>query len=73
VARYADISAQSGYEATRELLQRGGKFTSLFAGNDTIAFGAIKALSEAGLRIPDERSRGWASTDCHLPPSPRPR
>jgi len=51
---YADISAQSGYEATRELLQRGGKFTALFAGNDTIAFGAIKALNEAGLRIPED-------------------
>lgn len=51
---YADISAESGYLATRELLERGTKFTALFAGNDTIAFGAIRALREAGLRIPDD-------------------
>ncbi|MFM1907177.1 MAG: hypothetical protein RLZZ591_854 [Pseudomonadota bacterium] len=51
---YADISAQSGYEATRRLLARGVKFTALFAGNDTIAFGAIRALNEAGLRIPED-------------------
>ena len=51
---YGDISAQSGYEATRRLIARGGKFTALFAGNDTIAFGAIRALNEAGLRVPHD-------------------
>ena len=51
---YADISAESGYHATRRLLARGTGFTALFAGNDTIAFGAIKALGEAGLRIPHD-------------------
>jgi len=51
---YADISAQSGYEATQELLSRGVKFTALFAGNDTIAFGALRALHEAGLRVPQD-------------------
>jgi LacI family transcriptional regulator len=51
---YADISAQSGYEATRRLLARRVRLTALFAGNDTIAFGAIKALHEAGLRIPED-------------------
>lgn len=51
---YADISAQSGYEATRELLSRKAPFTALFAGNDTVAFGALRALSEAGLRVPQD-------------------
>lgn len=51
---YGDISAQSGYEATRRLLDRGIDFTGLFAGNDTIAFGAIRALVEAGLRVPHD-------------------
>jgi LacI family transcriptional regulator len=49
---YGDITAQSGYEATRRLLARGAPFDALFAGNDTIAFGALRALSEAGLRVP---------------------
>ena len=51
---YADISAASGYRATRELLARQAPFTALFAGNDTIAFGAIRALNEAGLRVPED-------------------
>jgi LacI family transcriptional regulator len=51
---YADISAASGYRATQELLARKVPFTALFAGNDTIAFGAIRALNEAGLRIPQD-------------------
>jgi len=51
---YADISAHSGYLATQRLIARGTGFTALFAGNDTIAFGAIKALNEAGLRIPED-------------------
>ena len=53
-AAYADISAASGYRATRELLARKVPFTALFAGNDTVAFGAIRALNEAGLRVPED-------------------
>lgn len=51
---YADISARSGYEAMKQLLERQRDFTALFAGNDTVAFGAMKALKEAGLRIPQD-------------------
>ena len=51
---YGDISAQSGYEATRRLIARGRKFTAMFAGNDTIAFGALRAFHEAGIRVPDD-------------------
>lgn len=49
---YADISARSGYEAMQRLLQRKAEFSALFAGNDTIAFGAMRALQEAELSIP---------------------
>lgn len=51
---HADISAESGYLATRRLLARGVPFTALFAGNDTIAFGALRALREAGLNVPQD-------------------
>lgn len=51
---FADFSAQSGYEAMRALLERDRSFTALFAGNDTVAFGAMLALREAGLRIPED-------------------
>jgi LacI family transcriptional regulator len=30
------------------------KFSALFAGNDTIAFGAMRALTEANLRVPED-------------------
>lgn len=53
-AIHADLSAASGYRAMQELLARGITFTALFAGNDTIAFGAMRALREAGLRIPQD-------------------
>lgn len=51
---HADISAESGWRATRELLARGVPFTALFVGNDTVAFGALRALREAGRRVPDD-------------------
>jgi len=51
---YGDVSAQSGYIAVRAMLERRATFTALFAGNDTIAFGAMRALLEAGLRVPQD-------------------
>jgi len=49
---FGEVTALSGYQATQRLLARGQRFSALFAGNDTIAFGAMRALREAGLRIP---------------------
>ncbi len=46
-----DWSAASGYEQTRRML-RGGAVTALFAANDQMALGALRAIDEAGLRVP---------------------
>jgi DNA-binding LacI/PurR family transcriptional regulator len=47
---------EPGYEATRELLAKSRCFTALFAYNDLCAIGAIRALDEAGLRVPEDVS-----------------
>jgi LacI family transcriptional regulator len=47
---------RSGYEITRLLLDRKNQFTAIFAQNDRIARGAIHALYEAGLRVPEDVS-----------------
>jgi DNA-binding LacI/PurR family transcriptional regulator len=57
-AARTDIGAtpEPGYEATKELLAKSGCFTALFAYNDLCAIGAIRALDEAGLRVPEDVS-----------------
>src|SRR5580700_1438875 len=45
-----------GFPVTRELLARRAPFTALFAYNDISAIGAIWALREAGLRVPEDVS-----------------
>jgi len=45
-----------GYVATRRLLETGEPFTALFAFNDISAIGAIRAIREAGLRVPEDIS-----------------
>jgi len=47
---------QPGYDMTRKLLNTGRPFTALFAFNDISALGAIRALREAGRRIPEDVS-----------------
>lgn len=47
---------EPGYVATRKLLATGRSFTALFAFNDISAIGAIRALREVGLRIPQDVS-----------------
>lgn len=51
-----DWTASGGYRAAQELLSRGEAFTALVVGNDQMALGAIRALREAGLRVPDDVS-----------------
>jgi DNA-binding LacI/PurR family transcriptional regulator len=50
----AITTEQSGYEAARELLGRGTPFDAIFAASDLIAIGAMKALHERGMRVPQE-------------------
>src|SRR6516165_5951365 len=49
-----DFTCESGYLAARKILASNAKPTAVFAGNDTIAFGAMAAAREAGLAIPEE-------------------
>ena len=45
-----------GYPTAKRLLERNQHFTALFAYNDISAIGAIWALREAGLRVPEDVS-----------------
>ncbi|WP_372882647.1 LacI family DNA-binding transcriptional regulator [Psychromonas sp.] len=49
-------SYQGGYLACKQLLQRCTNFTALCCFSDDIAIGAIKAIHEAGLSIPENIS-----------------
>ena len=49
-------SFEQGYKLTEELLHRRRSFTALMAFDDMTAFGAIRALSNTGIRVPDQCS-----------------
>ena len=49
-------SPELGYFVTKKLLAAGKRFTALFAFNDISAIGAIRALREAGRRVPEDVS-----------------
>ena len=51
---YGEYDADHGYNACREMLDKGISFDGLFAENDYIAAGAINALNEKGLRVPED-------------------
>lgn len=50
------FSYQDGYAATHTLLSEGREFTALFAAADVMAIGAIRALRDHGLRVPEDVS-----------------
>ena len=54
--RKAGWAPESGYEAMKELLKRKKRFTALFTFDDISAFGAIRAIYEVGLRVPEDIS-----------------
>jgi LacI family transcriptional regulator len=50
-----DFTEDSGHEAARKLLtNRASRPRAIFAANDAMAFGALSALREAGVGVPDE-------------------
>lgn len=50
----ADSTEQAGADAANTLLARGLPFDAVFAASDLIAIGAMHALKQAGLRIPED-------------------
>ncbi|RAO99180.1 hypothetical protein PW5551_05360 [Petrotoga sp. 9PW.55.5.1] len=51
-----NFTKEEGYLATKRLLIKKEKFTAIFSANDQMAIGAIRALKEAGLKVPDDIS-----------------
>jgi len=51
-----DWSAKSGYEGVKTLLARKASFTGMVVANDQMALGAITALHDADLHVPDDVS-----------------
>lgn len=45
---------EAGYEATSRLLEQGRAFDGVFAMTDSVALGALRALADAGVRVPDD-------------------
>lgn len=56
VAESNSFSLRGGYEAAKTLLKSGKSFSAVFVIADMMAIGCMKALTEAGLRIPEDRS-----------------
>lgn len=51
---YGEYSIKSGYERTLSLMKGHREIQAIFAGSDIIAIGAIKALKDMNILVPDE-------------------
>ncbi|GAB4531519.1 MAG: LacI family DNA-binding transcriptional regulator [Anaerolineae bacterium] len=54
LVRYGDFVPESGYQAACSLLRETPPPTALFVASDVVAFGAMAAIREYGLSIPDD-------------------
>ena len=50
------FAMKDGYENTRNLLKKNPKITAIFALSDMIAIGAMRAVHDAGMRVPEDIS-----------------
>ncbi len=53
---FGDFKLQSGYEITKKILKLKNRPTAIFAANNMMAQGCVKALIENGISIPDDMS-----------------
>jgi LacI family transcriptional regulator len=56
IVLYGQNSFTGGYELAKKLIGQRTNVSAVFVANDVMAFGAIRAILEAGLRIPDDLS-----------------
>ena len=54
IVKTGDFSEKSGYDAVKEMFSKKLDFTAVFAASDIMAVGAIKAVKESGLKVPDD-------------------
>lgn len=53
---WGDFTVESGYRVAQVLLGRSPRPTAIFAANDMMAFGVMRAAQEAGVAVPDHLS-----------------
>lgn len=59
------VTFADGYDATRRVLTEGRRFTAVFAFSDELALGAMAALYDAGVRVPEDVSvLGYDDLPC---------
>ena len=49
-----DYSPISGYQCMKEIIKKGRPFTAVFAGNDQMGIGVLRALLDEGYRVPED-------------------
>jgi len=49
-----EIDVKDGYERTKQLFEKGLDFSAIFTYNDMMAFGAMQAIREKSLRVPQD-------------------
>jgi LacI family transcriptional regulator len=54
IVYYGAFTQESGYEMAQQLLALQSPPTAVFAANNLIAIGALKAVQDAGLRVPED-------------------
>jgi LacI family transcriptional regulator len=53
---YGEFKQEAGYNMVRQVMQTAEPPTAIYAGNNLIAVGVLKALHELGLRVPEDIS-----------------
>lgn len=56
LVKNAKYGLQDGYDACQELIENNIPFSTLLAFNDEMALGALKALTDAGISVPEQVS-----------------
>ncbi len=51
---YGDFKMDSGYQLTKDILKQQPQVTAIFCTNNMMAVGAIRAIHDSGLSIPDD-------------------